>query len=121
MIVAIDFDGVLVSDEFPEIGEPDWDMVSAVWRLGFTKHELILWTSRVDKRLEEAIQWCKDHNLKFTCINANAPSNLAEYGTDPRKVYADIYIDDRMCGYTRKKAIGILNDLFNMEESNDER
>jgi hypothetical protein len=112
MIIAIDFDGVLVSDRFPEIGEPDWEMVSAVWKLGFTEHELILWTSRVNERLDEAIKWCVEHNLKFTCINANTPNNLAEYGTDPRKAFADIYIDDRACGYTRTKALKFLNDLF---------
>lgn len=117
MIIAIDFDGVLVKDEFPEIGEPDWGMVSAVWRLGFTDHELILWTSRVDERLEEAIQWCKEHDLKFICVNSNTPSNLAEYGTDPRKAFADVYIDDRACGYTRSKALKFLNELFLKELS----
>ena len=121
MIIAIDFDGVLVSDKFPEIGEPDWEMISAVWRLGFTEHELILWTSRIDKRLEEAVQWCKDHNLRFTCVNANTPNNLAEYGTDPRKAFANVYIDDRACGYNRNKALKFLNELFNMEEQNNER
>ena len=119
MIIAIDFDGVLVNDRFPEIGEPDWEMVSAVWRLGFTKHELILWTSRVNERLEEAVQWCKGYNLKFTCVNSNTPSNLAEYGTDPRKAFADIYIDDRAFGYDRKKAIKFLNDLFIKETENE--
>jgi hypothetical protein len=116
MIIAIDFDGVLVKDKFPEIGEPDWDMVSAVRKLGFTEHELVLWTSRIGERLEEAVQWCVERDLKFVCVNSNAPSNIAEYGTDPRKVFADIYIDDRACGYTRTKALKFLNDLFLMEE-----
>lgn len=116
MIIAIDFDGVLVSDKFPEIGEPDWDMVFAVWKLGFTKHELVLWTCRVGDRLEEAKRWCAKYNLKFTCINANTPNNLAEYGTDPRKVFAHVYIDDRACGYSRSKALKYLSELFNMEE-----
>ena len=116
MIIAIDFDGVLVEDAFPAIGEPDWEMVSAIWRLGFTDHELILWTSRVNERLEEAVQWCKEHDLKFVCVNNNSPSNLAEYGTDPRKVFANIYIDDRACGYDRKKTLKLLNKLFTKEE-----
>lgn len=115
MIIAVDFDGVLVEDKFPDIGKPDWDMLKAVWQLGFTDHELILWTSRIGKKLEEAKQWCDEHNLKFTSVNANAPSNICEYGTDPRKVYADIYIDDRALGYSRKNAIKTLNELFNKE------
>lgn len=116
MIIAIDFDGVLVSDAFPNIGRTDWDIVNLVWRLGFTQHELILWTSRVGERLEEAIKWCEDHCLKFTCVNANTPRNLAEYGTDPRKAFADVYIDDRACGYSRTKTLKFLNDLLNTED-----
>lgn len=121
MIIAIDFDGVLVNDKFPEIGEPDWDMVSAVWRLSHTEHELVLWTCRVDDRLEEAKQWCIDHDLKFTSINSNTPTNLNEYSTDPRKVYADIYIDDRACGYSRTRAINFLNKLFKGDLQNDNK
>lgn len=117
MIIAIDFDGVLVKDKFPDIGEPDWDMVSAVWRLGFTDHELVLWTSRIGERLEEAVRWCEEHNLKFTCVNTNAPSNLEEYGTDPRKVFANVYIDDRAFGYDRKKTLSFLNKLFTKEDN----
>ena len=116
MIIAIDFDGVLVEDAFPDIGNPDWDMVSAVWKLGFTDHELILWTSRVDDKLNEAIQWCHDHDLKFASINANTPSNLAQYGTDPRKCYADVYVDDRAFGYNRTRALIYLNQLFTDKE-----
>jgi hypothetical protein len=116
MIIAIDFDGVLVEDKYPEIGNPNWDMISAVWRLNFTKHELVLWTCRIGERLDEVVKWCKDHNLNFTCINSNTPNNLAEYGTDPRKVYADVYIDDRAFGYNRSKALKFLNELFLEEE-----
>ena len=71
--------------------------------------------------MDEAVQWCNKYNLNFTCVNANTASNLAEYGTDPRKVYADVYIDDRAYGYTRNKALKYLNELFDKEKLNDER
>lgn len=121
MIIAIDFDGTLVEDAFPEIGRPVWDMVDAVWKLGFTDHELILWTSRVGERLEEAVRWCKEHDLKFTSINSNTPNNLGQYGTDPRKVFADVYIDDRAIGYTKTKAVSFLNELFIKEKTYGKR
>jgi hypothetical protein len=121
VIIAIDFDGTLVEDRFPEIGEPIWPVVDAVWRLGFTDHELILWTSRVDKRLEEAVQWCKEHDLKFTSINAGTPGNISQYGTDPRKVFADVYIDDRAVGYTKAKAVNFLNKLFTEDKAHGKR
>lgn len=95
IIVAVDFDGILCQDKFPEIGKPNYDMLSFVRRLQDSEIETILWTSRVDDRLAEAITWCEDRGLHFTSINDNTPNNKEQYGTSPRKVYADIYIDDR--------------------------
>lgn len=95
IIVAVDFDGILCENKFPEIGKPNYDMVSFVMRLQDSGIETILWTSRIDDRLAEAIKWCEDRGLHFTSINDNTPSNKEQYGTNPRKVYADIYMDDR--------------------------
>lgn len=95
IIVAVDFDGILCKDKFPEIGEPNYDMISFVRRLQDSGIETILWTSRVDDRLAEAIVWCEGRGLHFTSINDNTPNNKEQYGTNPRKVYADIYMDDR--------------------------
>lgn len=95
IIIAVDFDGILCEDKFPEIGLPHYDMVSFVRRLQDSGIETILWTSRIDDRLEEAVKWCEDRGLHFTAINDNTPSNKEQYGTNPRKVYADVYMDDR--------------------------
>lgn len=95
IIVAVDFDGILCKDKFPEIGEPNYGMISFVRRLQDSGIETILWTSRVDDRLAEAIAWCEDRGLHFTSVNDNTPSDKEQYGTNPRKVYADIYMDDR--------------------------
>ena len=95
IIVAVDFDGILCQDKFPEIGEPNYDMISFVRRLQDSGIETILWTSRIDDRLAEAIAWCEDRGLHFTSVNDNTPNNKEQYGTNPRKVYADMYMDDR--------------------------
>lgn len=98
MIIAVDFDGVLVEDRFPAIGMERPRMIDAVRRLIHAGHEVILWTSRVDERLKEALDWCSQRGLDFCAVNDNAPSNRAQYehlypdGT--RKVYADVYVDD---------------------------
>ena len=103
MIIAVDFDGILCEDTFPEIGKPKYPMISAVRQLIDAGHDVILWTSRVDDKLQEAVEWCKDYGLCFCAINDNAPNNVAEYGTNPRKVYADIYIDDRSLLFLKYK------------------
>lgn len=99
MIIAVDFDGILCENRFPEIGEPNYDMVSFVRQLIDEGHEVILWTSRTGDRLAEAAMWCEDRGLHFCAINENAPSNLAqylaEYPTPSPKVYADLYLEDR--------------------------
>lgn len=98
LIIAFDFDGILCNNEFPDIGRPNYNMVSLARELMDGGHEVVLWTSRVGRELERAIEWCEDRGLRFCAHNENVPSNIAQYkakypnGT--RKVYADIYIDD---------------------------
>lgn len=103
MIIAVDFDGILCENKFPEIGEPDYEMVSKIRHLIDNGHEVILWTSRVDDALTKAVEWCHDRGLHFCAVNENAPSNVekfkAQYPNGTRKVYADVYIDDHNLEY----------------------
>lgn len=121
MIIAVDFDGVLVEDKFPDIGKEDAEMVSLVRELiekpGI---EVVLWTSRVAGPLYNALSWCTQHKLFFDAINENAPSNRKKYekiypmGT--RKVYANCYLDDHNLGYNRQQAIEILKSILKEEK-----
>lgn len=107
MIIAIDFDGILCKDDgtFPEIGPPNYLMISFARELIDMGHEVVLWTSRTGKALENAVAWCNDRGLHFCSVNENAPSNEAKYralypeGT--RKIYADLYIDDHNVEFVR--------------------
>lgn len=73
-------------------------VISFVKKLIEDGHEVVLWTSRTDKALEDAVKWCEDLGLHFCAVNENAPSNMAkyvaQYPNGTRKVSADIYIDD---------------------------
>jgi hypothetical protein len=103
LIIAVDFDGILCENKFPSIGKANYEVISLIRRLIDMGHEVILWTSRTDNRLVEAVTWCEDYGLHFCAINENAPSNISQYidkypqGT--RKVYADVYIDDHNLEY----------------------
>ena len=103
MIVAMDFDGILCKSEFPAIGEPNYKIISLTRQLIDLGVEVILWTSRTDNELKEAVAWCEDYGLHFCAVNENAPSNIEEYKTKypngTRKVYADYYIDDHNLEY----------------------
>ena len=94
-IIAVDFDGTLVTNKFPEIGEIDelvWSTVLAAKNQGA---KTILWTSRTDESLVQAVQFCKEHGLYFDAVNDNIPE-VKNLGWNARKVFATYYIDDRM-------------------------
>lgn len=94
-IIAVDFDGTLVDDAFPEVGTKD-DMVFELcktWKAMGAK--LILWTCRDNQRLVDAVQFCREHGLNFDAVNQNVPEVQELYGGDTRKVFADVYLDDK--------------------------
>ena len=105
MIIAVDFDGILCENEFPAIGRPRYENIMLVRELIDAGHEVILWTSRADNELNEAVTWCNDYGLRFAAVNENAPSNIEaykdKYPNGTRKVYADVYIDDHNLEYDR--------------------
>lgn len=94
MIIAVDFDGTLCSNAWPEIGEPNVPMIEFLKQRRKQGDKLILWTMREGRKLLDAVNWCIDHGLIFDAANDNLRSQKAEYGNNPRKVYADWYIDD---------------------------
>lgn len=58
---------------------------------------IILWTCRCGRKLEQAVQWCEEFGLEFDKVNRNTDEILEKYGSDSRKIYADVYIDDKAC------------------------
>lgn len=95
-IIAVDFDGTLVEDKWPEIGKPNKEVFEFLKYLQKEHNiKLILWTSRTDRHLINAIEFCKAQGMEFDAINENLPEVKAFTGRDTRKVYADIYLDDK--------------------------
>jgi hypothetical protein len=41
------------------------------------------------------VYFCANHGLYFDAINDNIPEAKEEFGGNPRKVHADVYIDDK--------------------------
>lgn len=94
MIYAVDFDGTLCKSAWPDIGEANKPMIDFLKQEKREGATLILWTMREGEALEEAVKWCKARGLTFDAVNDNAAALKADFGDNPRKVYADIYIDD---------------------------
>lgn len=94
-IYAVDFDGTLCVSSFPEIGAPNMRLINHLIKRKRQGNKLILWTCRVGERLAEAVSWCKDKGLEFDAVNNNLPEMIEYWGNNPRKVFADVYIDDK--------------------------
>ena len=94
-IVAADFDGTIVTDAYPLIGEPISETIEALKRRRDGGAKVILWTCRCGAELDAAITWCEGRGIFFDAINANLPEAIALFGGDPRKVHADEYWDDK--------------------------
>ena len=93
--IAIDFDGCLCENNWPEIGAPNMEVITAAIDEKNNGAALILWTCRVGEKLGEAVAWCAGFGLEFDAVNANLPERIAAYQNDCRKVNADEYWDDR--------------------------
>jgi hypothetical protein len=97
MRIAVDFDGTVVEDAFPNIGKPQLFAFETLRELQKQKHQLILWTVREGAALQEAIDFCKAHGVEFYAVNKNYPEEVLEAGQS-RKLNADVFIDDRNIG-----------------------
>ena len=60
-------------------------------------YKLILWTYRTGDLLDSAVSYCKDNGIEFYAVNKNYPEEQYDC-TTPRKIDADIYIDDKNIG-----------------------
>lgn len=103
-IVAVDFDGTLVEDAFPEIGRENPEMFELCKQLKEQGIRLILWTSRANdnemRNLDRAVEFCRSKGLEFDAVNENLKEVREMFGGDTRKVYADLYIDDKAIPHT---------------------
>lgn len=97
LIIAIDFDGTCVRDAYPEIGEDMPGVVHTLHSLLLRDHKLILWTCREGEQLSDAVEWFKEKDLLLFGVNETPLDDDFRKGGG-RKVFADLYIDDRNFG-----------------------
>ena len=94
MIIALDFDGTVVTHEYPYVGE-DIGAVPVLKELTAAGHQLILFTMRSGKLLDEALAWFERNGIELYAVNENPEQKS---WTSSVKVHANIYIDDCALG-----------------------
>ena len=101
MIIAVDFDGTIVEHKYPKIGKEIPFATDTLKRFLADHHTLILWSVREGRLLKEAVDWCHERGVDFYAVNSNHPEEYyegEEHPTAPRKLKADLFIDDRNLG-----------------------
>lgn len=106
--IAIDFDGTLVADNYPGIGTLMEEAKEFLVDFRGAGGKVILWTCRTGEELQEAVNFLYKNNVLIDCINDNLPENMAafrrEFPSVPekdvncRKIWAEMYIDDKNPG-----------------------
>jgi len=92
LVIAIDFDGTVVTHEYPRINySKDIGSVKVLRRLIKEGHALVLNTMRSGKTLDDAVRWFEEKGIPLFGINENPTQK--EWTSSP-KVYAHLYIDD---------------------------
>lgn len=94
-VIAIDFDGCLCENRYPEIGAPCWPVIDLAKRRQKDGWALVLWTSRCGADLDAAKAACAEWGLRFDAVNENLPEWSEIYKNDTRKIGATEYWDDK--------------------------
>lgn len=98
MILAVDFDGTLHCGIYPAIGVPVPYAIKKMRKLKEDGHYLIINTCRCDEHLIAAINWLLEKGIPFDRVNDNHPDGVKLHNSNSRKVFADVYVDDRQVG-----------------------
>lgn len=93
-IVGVDFDGTVVTHEYPNIGR-DIGAIPVLKKLVDKGHKIILVTMRDGGYLEEAINWFFEQGIPLYGANKNPDQDT---WTKSPKVYCNLYIDDVSLG-----------------------
>ncbi len=94
IVIAIDFDGTVVTHEYPHTGESVGaeEVLKELTRNG---NKLILYTMRSGKLLDKAKEWFKQRDIPIWAYNENPEQSR---WTSSPKVHANLYIDDSNLG-----------------------
>ena len=99
MLIAVDFDGTIVTHKYPKIGDEIPFAIDTLKMLRQDGHRLILWSVREGELLDEAVEYCRQRGLEFYAINRDYPEETTDNNPHfSRKLKVDVFIDDRNIG-----------------------
>lgn len=115
VIIAVDFDGTIVTHEYPRIGK-DIGAIPVLKRLVDESHLLILYTMRDEDELDEAQAYIHSFGIHLYGVNVNP--NQKKW-TDSPKAFANLYIDDAALGIPLKNPMNGKQSYVDWEKVED--
>lgn len=124
-IIAFDFDGTLFVEDWPRVGKPITEMHWLIKQLHQKGFIIVINTARASNTHDDAKRALNEHNIEYDLFNENPKYRTDVYGDNPRKIAADVFIDDRNIGglptsvealywclhrYEERKAANMLSD-----------
>ena len=95
LVIAIDFDGTIVTNKYPNIGYLKRNAKEVINKLYDEGHDIIINSCRQGREEREMVEFLIDNEIKFDEVNENLCYRIEEYENDCRKIGADVYIDDK--------------------------
>ncbi len=93
--IGLDFDGTVVTHEFPKIGKDLPHCLETLKKITNQGGKIVLITMRSGRTLAEAVAYFSYHDIPLYGVNSNPRQE--HYSKSP-KIYANIYIDDAALG-----------------------
>lgn len=92
-VIAVDFDGTIVTHEYPSVGKPVKLAKEVIKMLLDNGHRCFLYTMRDGSELLDAIEYCQDNELQMWGWNESPE----QFSSSPKQ-YGTFYIDDAAVG-----------------------
>lgn len=98
LLIAVDFDGTIVEDRYPEVGKAKPFAIETLKMLQKDGHRIILWTYRHGSALSDAVKFMQQSGITPYAVNRSYPEEQSHPLDVSRKIHADLFIDDRNFG-----------------------
>jgi len=95
LTIAVDFDGTIVSIDYPKIGVLRNGAKKVITKWYKDGHTIIINSCRNGEMEKDMIRFLVHNRIPFHYVNQNSKALIDLYGGDTRKISADIYFDDK--------------------------
>ncbi len=93
--IAVDFDGTIAYEAYPEIGGFKPHAERVLKKINEHGGKIIIWTCRTGDQAELVKTMLLNAGIQFEEFNDNLKDGRDMFPDNSRKVFADVYIDDR--------------------------